>query len=74
MNQEPEAVKESYETAVDNLYKRCMEVRNIVKEYSIPFKNISITHGFFEGLFNISYEQLFSDDLYQFIYDHYTVL
>lgn len=74
MNQEPEAVKESYETAVDNLYKRCMEVRDIVKEYSIPFENISITHGFFEGLFNISYEQLFSDDLYQFIYDNYTVM
>lgn len=74
MNQDAEAVKESYKTAVDNLYNRCNEVKEIVKEYDIPFKDISITHGFFEGLFNITYEQLFSDDLYQFIYDNYTIM
>ena len=74
MNQDIDAVKESYQKAVDNLYKRCMEVKDIVKEYNIPFKNISITHGYFEGLFNISREQLFSDELYQFIYDNYTIM
>ncbi len=74
MNQDAEAVKKSYTIAVDNLYKRCLEVRDIVKKYNIPFKDISITHGFFEGIFNISYGQLFSDDLYQFIYDNYTIV
>jgi 2-C-methyl-D-erythritol 4-phosphate cytidylyltransferase len=35
MNQEPEEVKKSYKAATDNLYNRCMEVRDIVKEYNI---------------------------------------
>ena len=74
MNQDAEAVKESYRTVVDNLYNRCLEVKEIVTEYKIPFKNISITHGLFEGVFNITYEQLFSDNLYQFIYGNYTII
>lgn len=62
-----------YNDVVDNLYKRCLETRDIVEKYNIPFKNISITHGISEGIFNIDHQQLFSDDLYQFIYNNYTI-
>ncbi len=63
-----------YNDVVDNLYSRCLETRDIVEKYNIPFNNISISHGMFEGIFKIDRRQLFSDDLYQFIYDNYTVI
>ncbi|MBE6865489.1 MAG: hypothetical protein E7492_00820 [Ruminococcaceae bacterium] len=68
----PDASK--YNNVVDNLYSRCLETRDIVEKYNIPFNNISISHGMFEGIFKIDRRQLFSGDLYQFIYDNYTVI
>lgn len=62
-----------FQAAVDNLYKRCVEVREIIKKHNIPFKKITITHQGNEGLINIDYEQLFTEDLHQFIYDNYVV-
>lgn len=62
-----------YQKVVDNLYKRCLEVRAIIEKYDIHFKKITITHQGNEGLINIDYEQLFTEDLYQFIYDNYVI-
>lgn len=62
-----------YQKVVENLYKRCLEVRAIIEKYDIHFKKITITHQGNEGLINIDYEQLFTEDLYQFIYDNYVI-
>ena len=62
-----------FQTAVDNLYKRCVEVKEIIQKHNIPFKKITITHQGNEGLININYEQLFTEDLYQFVYNNYVV-
>ncbi|MBQ8604835.1 MAG: hypothetical protein IJ410_08360 [Oscillospiraceae bacterium] len=62
------------EQTLENLYTRCMEVREIVKEYNIPFNKICITLNRDNGLYNISREELFSDNLMEFIENNYTVL
>ena len=63
-----------YKAAIDNLYKRCLEIRDAIKEHNVPFKEICVTHGLYEGIYYMSREQLFSDDLYQYIYDNHAVL
>ena len=61
------------EQTSENLYTRCLEVREIIEKYDIPFSKICITLDRDNGLYNISREQLFSDDLMAFIEDNYTV-
>lgn len=61
------------EQTSENLYTRCLEVRDIIEKYDIPFSKICITLDRDNGLYNISREQLFSDDLMAFIEDNYTV-
>ena len=51
-----------------------LTIFKMLEKYNIPFNNISISHGMFEGIFKIDRRQLFSDDLYQFIYDNYTII
>lgn len=62
-----------YSEAVDNIYKHCLEARDIVKKYNIPFNKISILQTGNEGLFFIGYEQLFDENLHQYILENYTV-
>jgi len=56
------------------LYKRRLEVVTIVKEYNIPFNKAQIELGFFEGVFGLTKEELFSEDLKTIIEDNYTTL
>lgn len=62
------------EQNAENLYTRCLEVRDIITEYNIPLNKICITLDRDNGLYNIGREQLFSEDLMQYIKDNYTVL
>lgn len=62
-----------YKAAIDNLYNHCLEIRDAVNKYNIPFKELCVTHGIFEGVYYMSREQLFSDDLYDYIYNNHTV-
>lgn len=62
-----------YSDAVDSIYDRCLEVRDIVEKYDIPFWKISILQGNNEGVFRINHNQLFDENLHQYIQENYTV-
>ncbi|MBR5521241.1 MAG: hypothetical protein IKU54_04515 [Oscillospiraceae bacterium] len=62
------------EKNVYNLYTRCLEVREIIEEFDLPFNKICITLGRDNGLYNITREDLFCEDLMEFIKNNYTVM
>lgn len=62
-----------YSDAVDSIYNRCLEVRDIVEKYDIPFWKISIIQGNSEGVFRIDYNQLFDENLHKYIQENYVV-
>ena len=62
-----------YSDAVDSIYNRCLEVRDIVEKYDIPFWKISIIQGNNEGVFRIDYNQLFDENLHKYIQENYVV-
>ena len=62
-----------YSDAVDSIYSHCLEVRDIVEKYDIPFWKISIIQGDNEGVFRIDYNQLFDENLHQYIQENYVV-
>ncbi len=58
----------------ENLYNRCLEVREIIEKHDIPFNKVCVTLDRDNGLYNISREELFSDNLMEFIENNYTVM
>ncbi len=49
------------------LYQRRLEVRNIAEKYNMPFKTITIAFTMLNGAYDLTYEDLFSDNLEQII-------
>lgn len=62
-----------FNNAVDNLYKRCLEIRDIVERNDLSFNRITVTQGTGEGLFMIDCNQLFNENLYEYICSNYVV-
>ena len=65
---------EDYKLVINNLYIHCAEIRTRVLYDDIPFKEICVTHGLYEGVYFMSREQLLNIYLWQYIYDNYTIM
>lgn len=63
-------VDDEDKTAKD-IYEKRLEIRNIIDEYNIPFKEINIAHDFSSCIFGLTREDLYSDSLEQIINDNY---
>ena len=59
------------EKTIDQLYKRRLEVAAVLKEYDVPYKKVRITFGVFEGVYDLTEELLYSDDLKPYIEENY---